>query len=169
MSGLPVKNNFVTVNLIDETTYIGENVSENITDAYSLSQKIKCITYISCFLSLMLCVFNLYFFIPFFITMIGWFGAQHYSKRLISIYAVYLVLVTSFRDYVFFYEFLNYQPSKKGDLYFEMILICLNSMVNILLIVRIVQFVNVLDTLDHVTKERLYNGQIGNVRRVLIV
>lgn len=159
---------FVTVDLFDEGQHIGVNISENIIEAFNLSKTIKFVTYTSCFLSLILCIFNLYFFIPFFITMVGWFGADHYSKGLSIVYTMYLILVTCVRDYVFFYEFLNYEPSNKGDLYFEMIVICINTMVNLWLIVKVIQFINILDTLDDITKERLYNGQIGNVRRVLI-
>ena len=60
---------FVTVDLTDEGQHIGVNVSENIIKAFNLSKTIKLVTYTSCFLSLILCTFNIYFLLPLLVTM----------------------------------------------------------------------------------------------------
>ena len=153
----------------DEGQHIGENISDNITTAYNLSKTIKLVTYTSSFLSIILCVFNLYFIVPFLITAVGWCGADQYSRALSIVYTIYLILATIFRDVVFFNTFLNYEPSKKGDLYFEMIVICLNTMINLYLIIKVIKFINILEKLDEITKERLYRGQIGNIRQVYVI
>ena len=81
---------------------------------------------------------------------------------------MYLFLVTVIRDYLFMSVFLDYEPSKRGDLYVEMFIICLSSLVNLWLIMRVLKFINIIDKLDYTTLERLYRGQIGSVRRVYI-
>ncbi len=81
---------------------------------------------------------------------------------------MYLFLVTAVRDYVFMTVFLNYEPSQRGDLYFEMFVVCLSSLINLWLITRVLKFINVIDQLDYTTLDRLYRGQIGNIRRVAI-
>ena len=153
MSGIPVAYGvnmddmrdpeFIDVEFIEQSQPISGEISRNIREAYYLSRTIKVITYSSAILSLVLCTFNIYFLIPLLVTLVGWFGADQYSKALSIIYAVYLFLVTAARDYVFMSVFLDYEPSKRGDLYIEMFVICLSSLVNIWLITRIIKFINI--------------------------
>ena len=73
---------------------------------------------------------------------------------------LYLALVTFTRDYFFMYKFLDYSPSKRGDLYIEMILICISSLINIWTIMRVIVFVNIISDFDSNTLERLYQEDI---------
>ena len=178
MSGIPVAYEvniddlrdpeFVDIEFINESLPINGEISRNIREAYKLSKTIKMITYSSAVLSLVLCLFNIYFLIPLLVTVVGWFGADQYSRALCITYIMYLFLVTVIRDYLFMLVFLDYKPSKRGDLYVEMFIICLSSLVNMWLIMRVFKFINVIDKLDYTTLERLYRGQIGNIRRVNI-
>ena len=176
MSGIPVayevniddlrEPQLVDIEFITESQPINGEISRNIKQAYELSKTIKMITYSSAVLSLILCTFNIYFLIPLLITLVGWFGADQYSKALSILYIMYLFLVTAVRDYIFMSVFLDYEPSKRGDLYFEMFVVCLSSLINLWLITRVLKFINVIDKLDYTTLERLYRGQLGNTRRV---
>ena len=157
---------FVDVEFITQSHPINGEISRNIKQAYELSKTIKMITYSSAILSLILCTFNIYFLIPLLVTLVGWFGADQYSKSLSILYIMYLFLVTAARDYVFMSMFLHYEPSKRGDLYFEMFIVCLSSLINLWLITRVLKFINVIDKLNYTTLERLYRGQLGNTRRV---
>tara|TARA_Y100000591_G_scaffold161562_1_gene139200 strand:- start:5363 stop:5905 length:543 start_codon:yes stop_codon:yes gene_type:complete len=178
MSGIPVAYEvniddlrdpeLVDVEFIAEAQPISGEISRKIKEAYNLSKTIKMITYSSAVLSLILCTFNIYFLIPLLVTTVGWCGADQYSKSLSIIYIMYLFLVTAVRDYVFMTVFLNYEPSQRGDLYFEMFVVCLSSLINLWLITRVLKFINVIDQLDYTTLDRLYRGQIGNIRRVAI-
>ncbi len=179
MSGIPVayevniddlrEHQLVDIEFITESQPINGEISRNIKEAYDLSKTIKMITYTSAILSLILCTFNIYFLIPLFVTLVGWFGADQYSKSLSILYVMYLFLVTAVRDYLFMSVFLYYEPSKRGDLYFEMFVVCLSSLINLWLITRVLKFINVIDKLDYTTLERLYRGQLGNTRRVISV
>ncbi len=176
MSGIPVayevniddlrEPQLVDIEFITESQPINGEISRNIKEAYELSKTIKMITYTSAILSLILCTFNIYFLIPLLVTLVGWFGADQYSKSLSILYVMYLFLVTAVRDYIFMSVFLNYEPSKRGDLYFEMFIVCLSSLINLWLITRVLKFINVIDKLNYTTLERLYRGQLGNTRRV---
>ena len=157
---------FVDVEFITQSHPINGEISRNIKEAYDLSKTIKMITYSSAILSLILCTFNIYFLIPLLVTLVGWFAADQYSKSLSILYIMYLFLVTAARDYVFMSVFLDYEPSKRGDLYFEMFIVCLSSLINLWLITRVLKFINVIDKLNYTTLERLYRGQLGNTRRV---
>ena len=179
MSGIPVAYEvniddlrdpeLVDIEFIEQSHPINGEISKNIREAYYLSRTIKMITYSSAILSLVLSTFNIYFLIPLLVTLVGWVSAHQYSKALSIVYVLYLFLVTAARDYVFMSVFLEYEPSKRGDLYIEMFVICLSSLVNIWLITRIIKFINILGDLDYTTRERLYRGQIGNIRRVSFV
>ena len=173
MSGVPVIYDISVnrINRVSNTDYIipinsGEytalsgEISTNMKKACYLSKEIKILTYISIFFSLCLSFFSPYFLIPIVISLVGWFGAHHYTKSACIVYILYLILITFVRDYFFMYKFLDYSPSKRGDLYIEMILICISSMINIWVVMRVIVFVNIISDFDYNILERLYENKI---------
>lgn len=173
MSGVPIiydisvnrinrvnnRDYIIPINSNEYTTLSGE-ISPNMKKACYLSKQIKRLTYISICFSLFLSFFSPYFLIPIIVSLVGWFGAHHYTKSACIVYMLYLALVTFTRDYFFMYKFLDYSPSKRGDLYIEMILICISSLINIWTIMRVIVFVNIISDFDSNTLERLYQEDI---------
>ena len=160
VNNMKKKPQYVDVEFIEQSQPINGDISESIRKIYNLSKTIKIITYLSAIFSFTLCAFNIYFLIPILVTVIGWYGAHQYNKTLSIIYVIYLFLVTLLRGYIFMTVFLNYEPSKKGDLYFEMIIVSLSSIVNLLLMIQVTKFINLIEELNYITRERLYRGQI---------
>lgn len=142
------------------TSFVNTELSYKISRVHYLSDVLKSLQYISVVLSLIYCGTNFVFLLPLFFEVFGLIGRWHYKKKILIIYLFYIIGITFIRDYFFFFNFFLIDLEKKNDLYIELFIIFISTIVNLCISVKLIKFINVITTLDPITLNRMVNNQI---------
>lgn len=160
-----------TTVITDDCQHFGDNViSDKMLRAYALSHTIRWCAFIDFIMSLLYCFYgNYYFFIPIILSISGWYGAVRYNSYLTGVYLFYIFAYTFAKDYFFFYEFLNSEVKNRHLFLTPMILVCMNTLINIWIMKLIFSFNNIISKFDETIIYRLAENRIVGVKKVYVL